>query len=283
MRRTVVFLLTSMLVFAAGCSQLGKVANIEKPTARLVGTQLAAITFDQADLRFDFEVTNPNPFGINLTGLDYDLQVWGASLLGGNQNQGLKIGSRGSSRVTVPVRVRFADVERIARQASGRDTINYALKTRFKLNLPVLGTYVVPVEQNGTLPLPRVPTIGVANLEVRKLGWTAADVLLKLTVDNPNTFALKLGRLNYQLDVNGDRWGSGNVPKGGDIPARGRGVVTIPLSLDLSTLGASIFQALKDRKPLGYSLQGGIALDTGIELLRDLHLPLKLSGQVGVN
>src|SRR4051794_24539653 len=87
----------------SACAGLGRV--FERPRVELEGAEVEGIGLDRADLRFDFQVQNPNGVTLPLAGIDYELMVNGARLLAGRRDQRLDIAAHGASRVELPVSV----------------------------------------------------------------------------------------------------------------------------------------------------------------------------------
>ncbi len=272
-------------LLVSGCAELGELArqvDLNRPSVNLTSVALSELDFEQARLRFDFAVTNDNPVSIRLAGLDYDLKIDGASLVSGRQEQRLELAARGVSPIQVPVTLRFADLERIAAGLAERERVAYALETVFRVDLGILGVQSLPVSTEGTVPVPKAPRIALEGIEIASLSLSRAELALKIGIDNPNAFGIDLGRLVYRLDVDGAHWGGGALARPGGVPARGRGRITLPLSLDLAALGAGAYQLLAQGRPLDYRLRGTLNLDTTLEMLRGIELPLDLAGRIGL-
>lgn len=278
-QKTLKYLLSLFLILtASSCAQLDRHVKIAKPTAKLVGTQLVNIDFEQADLIFDLAVTNRNPFSIPLAGLDYDFKIGGNSLISGVANKGLKVKRSSTSKIALPVTLKFDDLRKIPGELWNKDQFSYQLDTSINIKLPVIGLYKIPFSTKGTLPIPRLPSIKIRDLKVSSLSLTSAKIIAEIEVDNPNNFTLGLSHFDYRLNINQQTWGKGSSTKPRAIPKKGKGIISIPLNLDLKTMGKAAYQLLKGGKQLDYQLVGGITLDTGIELLRQYKMPLNLKG-----
>ena len=97
-------------LFLTSCAEMTKYAEVIKPTAKLTGTRLANINFDQADLVFDLAIDNQNPVAIDLAGLKYDLKIEDQSLVSGVTAEGLRIDAASSSTVHLPVTLKIDDL-----------------------------------------------------------------------------------------------------------------------------------------------------------------------------
>ena len=262
----------------AGCAQIDRHIKTIKPTAKLTGTRLANINFDQADLVFDIAVKNKNPFSIPLSGLDYNLKIGGNSLITGVTGQGVKIKKSTTSNVALPITLKFDDLRKIPGELWKQDQLAYQLDTSINIKLPVIGNYAIPFSKKGELPIPKVPRIQLKDLQVKDLSLTAAEIVAEIEVHNPNAFDLGLSNFNYRLDINQQTWGEGVSNKSTSIPKKGKGTISIPLKLDLLRVGRATFQLLSSDEKIDYQLLGGITLDTGLEFLRQHKMPLNIKG-----
>ena len=274
--------LSAFLFVLAGCAELAKHADTVKPTARLVGTRLANIDFKQADLVFDLAIENQNPVAIDLASLNYDLIIEDQSLVSGVTAQGLQIKAASTSNVQLPVTLKFDDLRKLPGELWNKDAFAYRLETRFVVDLPIIGNYAIPVTKTGELPVPKVPEIRVKGIQVKNLGLRAAELVAQVEIENPNAFSLSFSDFDYQLNVNRQEWGQGNIRQGGSIPEKSSGTVDIPLKLDLMRMGQTAYKLLSNKQPLEYQLKGGITLDTGIEMLRNYSMPVDISGKAAL-
>ena len=273
-------LLFTMTLF--GCAELAKHAETIKPTAKLTGTRLANINFEQVDLIFDLAVENKNPITLDLAGLDYDLKIENQSLVSGVTAKGIKLKANSTSPVQLPVTLKFDDLKKQPGELWDKDRLAYDLQTTFNVILPVIGNYAIPVSKQGEFPVPKIPSIKIKDVKIKNLSFTTAELVAQVEVTNPNDFDLGLSNLNYQLKVNQQNWGQGKINQISSIPKKGKGIVEIPVKLNLLSAGKSAYNALINKTPVEYQLTGNATLDTGLELLKGYNLPLDIKGTTAI-
>ena len=276
-------LILFFIFFLSGCAELTKHAETIKPTARLTGTHLANINFEQADLVFDLAVVNQNPIAINLAGLNYDLKIENQSLISGVTAQGLEIKPASTSTVQLPVTLKFDDLRKLPGDLWQQDRCAYQLDTTIVVDLPIIGNYAIPLSKSGELPVPKMPVIKVKGVKIKNLSLAAAEVVAHVEIDNPNAFDLAFSDFDYQLDINQQNWGQGSISQRSSIPQKAKGMIEIPVKLDIMSMGKSAYQLLSSKQPLEYQLKGAMTLDTGIELLQNYRMPLDIKGTASLN
>ena len=271
------------IFFLSSCAELAKHAETIKPTARLTGTHLANINFEQADLVFDLAVENQNPVAINLAGLNYDLKVENQSLISGVTAQGLEIKPVSTSTVQLPVTLKFDDLKKLPDELWQKDRFAYQLDTEIVVDLPIIGNYAIPLSRSGELPVPKMPVIKVKGVKIKNLSLAAAEVVAQVEIDNPNAFDLAFSDFDYQLDINQQNWGLGSISQRSSIAQKSKGTIEIPVKLNIMSMGQTAYQVLSSKQPLEYQLKGAMTLDTGIELLRNYRMPLDIKGKASLN
>ena len=149
-------LIPAILVLS-GCSGLLGAAGVEEPGVTVESTRISGVTLTKADLDVRFRIDNPNSFGLQLAGLDYELDVAGRTLFTGDRRERLSLEPRGVGFVDLPVTISYRELYDAARdlwrQRGSGGEAGYTLRAGLRFDVPVLGQVRVPVEAVGDLPL----------------------------------------------------------------------------------------------------------------------------------
>ncbi len=282
-RRFFILGITSTLLMLGGCSKDQIRAGIAQyqPTAAVNGVRVTGLDFDTVDLAFDVKIDNPNPVGINMAGFTYDFQLQDKSFVQGDQTSSLSLTPQGSSTLEVPMTLNFNDLYAAYSALKGADEAPYALDLGLKFNVAGI-PLTLPVSQKGTLPLPKLPSLGVSSMKVNSMGLTSADMELMLTLDNPNNFGMTLDQLNYALDINGQSWAKGVTSSSFNIGSHTKSVISIPMHLDFMKLGSSVVSALSSGQSLNYKFTGDVQAATDNKLLGAFRLPITQTGTISI-
>lgn len=103
------------------------------------------------------------------------------------------------------------------------------------------------------------PEVYVKNVLVTRVGASSADVEIKLSMRNPNSFALPLHGINYDLSMNGRSVLLGDSKQKLELPANGTGEIPIRASFEYQRVFGSISEALKKRR-IVYQLSGSAGI-----------------------
>lgn len=279
--RNAIFITLPLLVIGA-CApdNIKQALDNQKPKVSVAGQRLTHLDFEGVNLAFDIQVDNPNPIGISLAGLDYDLKLAGHSFASGNEDKQMQLKAAGKSTIELPLSMSFKEIYDGMAELKGKDEVPYVLTTGLMIDVPLLGKLRYPVKTKGILPLPKLPKISLKNLSLEKLNLSGATLALKLGVDNPNAFGLSLDKLQYDFKVNGKRWLTGNRSALGKIGKNQGNEITLPITLNFMEMGSGLYSLLSSGKELDYNLSGKLDATGDNKLIGRFNMPIDTSGRV---
>jgi len=270
----------AVVALATGCAGLQQAMDAQKPTVSLESMRVEAIDFDRADVVFELRVDNPNAFDIDLAGFDYAIALEGKDFLSGRRDRKISLPANGSDTLAVPLTIPFARVQEIVGDLRERDEIAYAIEVASDVELGVLGARRVEATERGTLPVPRRPSISLQGVGIDRMSLSGAELVLRLAVDNPNTFGVTLERLDYSFAINGQRWAAGDYAESVRIGAEAQTVLALPVSVRFANMGASAYELLQGNARVDYRFEANLAGKAGLQGFGAFELPLEQSGRV---
>lgn len=283
LKKTLILLLTALLLQTAACSALKQADLWKDPKVSLANAKVTALNFEGASLDVVLDVLNPNKFDISYGALEYAVDIEQARLFAGKLDQSGKLGAGKTQQITVPLSFKFADIMSILDQAGGADSLNYGLSGGLYFNIPVAGQVKIPLKTEGTLPMLKKPKVTLAGLDVSKMSVSGAELLLKLGVENPNSFDLGLSGFNYSLGLNGNKVASGKSQQKTSWAAGQSKELAIPIQLSFLDGGMALYNMLRSNE-LDYSLSFDSVLDSSsLPIIKKLPFSTKQDGRVKLN
>lgn len=268
------------------CADLMKVlqqGTIQKPAVRVSGAKLSGLSFEQADLLFDIEITNPNAVGISLSGFDYDLLLNNNSFLKGEQDKKMEIKANDLATFPLPLSLNYENIIKTFQSLKDADDVAYTLNTGLSFDLPVLGPMRIPVSTSGKVPMLKLPKINLKSLKLTSLSFTGAQFDLAIGVNNPNSWGMIVDALQYGFSINGKQWIDGQTTRKINVDGKHDNVIQIPFSLNFLEIGSGVYNIITNGKGLNYSLTGQADLSSSMEMLGNFQLPLDLSGKIDIS
>jgi LEA14-like dessication related protein len=267
-------------VLLGGCASLAQLLVVERPTASVDAIRITGLSFDGIELTADLTIDNPNPVGISLSELSYQLDIEQAPVLSGTTPDGLVIESFGQSQISVPLAVGFDEIRSVVEIASNQSELAYLFTTVLTFELPVIGEVAVPLQGEGMLPVIRLPRLTVSSLELDSIGLTQANLRLSLEVENPNAFPLGLEQLQYAFSVQDQLWLDGGTERSVSIGQFGAEEIDLVFSLSFLSFGRSVRDLLLGDNAIRYEFDGAITVDPGLPLLTSTTIPYQLRGSI---
>ena len=278
---TAAIVLAATMLVLQGCASLGGLGDvIRKPEVRVIRAEIEELTFQGLRLRFDVEISNPNPVGVRLAGFDYEFTVEQSSVVSGALQDRFEIEPRGTSVVPVPLELTFSEIAQAAGAITDRDESEYQAVFGLSFQLPVLDVVRISTTRDGVLPVVQLPQVRVRRLQVRELTLQGARLVLVMDVENPNGFLIGVDSLDYRFGVSGREWARGRMRQKTRLVRRSGATLQLPLNLSFSEMGQSVRRVLTGSSPLSYELSVEMALTTDLPLLPTATVTLDRSGEV---
>jgi LEA14-like dessication related protein len=235
MRRHALVVLVTLLL--GGCASVERMAAaaFTPPRLHLDQARVAQVDLDGTTVVLDFTVENPNDLSLRLVKGTWRLQVEGAEVSEGELPGGLTLPALGKAPFALTVRLRWADVTRLAEQVRHQAEVAYRIDGAVGVDTPV-GVVTLRFKHEGRLPVPRLPTLRLAGVsaDIRSLTDLALGITLEVT--NPNPFPIPGAILRFDLLVNDAVVASGREATLSPLAPGGEGKLTLPV--ELSLLGA---------------------------------------------
>jgi len=266
------------LLFAAGCSTVQRIMGYQEPDVRYTDMSVERISLEKIDLKFHFEIDNPNRVGVTLEEYAYSLLINEYDFLSGSHREQLEIASRGSGTVALPLSLSYREVYQSVSSVARADSFSYRLNTEVGVNIPVYGKAMIPVTVEGSLPRLRMPEVGFVGFDVNSLSFSGVDMTLTLNISNPNPMGMKLSDLNLAASIGGHDLGGIDVA---DIAVSSGENLTVPvrLSMGLSGIGGTLIDMLRGNRDFSYEVKGDGLFELDHPAFRNLErLPFHLTG-----
>jgi len=146
--------LAALCLATVACRALLKEV-FETPKVRLTHIGFASNPFaapkGPIEAVLHLQVTNPNSYGITVSGVRYTAVIGTVPLADGERNEETRIGPSGDSLIKVPVTLRPEGFEAAVRELVGARTIPYEFNGSVSVIAPVVGTVRIPFSKSGTI------------------------------------------------------------------------------------------------------------------------------------
>lgn len=107
------------------------------------------------------------------------------------------------------------------------------------------------------------PGVSLRNVQVASLDYSAQMFVLSFDVTNPNTFPLPVKSVFYRVELDGQRFASGETEGSFTVPARSDSEFAISVELDLLRTAPQLLYVVRDgvNRDIPYELNGEFGVD----------------------
>jgi LEA14-like dessication related protein len=228
---------------------------LSRPQLTVKNVEITGISLGGIAANVVCEVDNPNAFQLSLGGFDYQLSLDQHPLVSGKANQGFSVPAQGKGMVSFPVEFRFTELGQGLLALFQKEEVGYGVKATMGFNSPV-GVVNVPLEHNGTFPVPRLPEVSLAGASIGDLGFSGVTMKVRLGLTNKNRFAIPLGNMSYRVLVEGTEIATGGVPAPSLAP-EATGAIELPVRINFLGTGAALAQVIRSGRA-NLKVSGGL-------------------------
>ncbi len=255
-------------VFALGsCSSLGGLGELLSPYApkiRFEKLDLRGITFQDIDVDFVFAIDNPNPLNVKLDTFSYALGLAGTNLVKGTNTDGIALKSKGTSKMALPLSLKFTDIFKTAKALGGKDEIPFQLSGDFGFNTPA-GMAKIPFNEKGNFPVVKPPKVSMKGVRMGKVNLLQQKASMNIDLGFKNELGgapISLSGLDYNVKMGGKNIADGLLATLPQVAAGTEQTVTLPINLDLGKVGSNIVSAITKGSAMDIGLGATVQVGT---------------------
>lgn len=127
------FALLATLFLLQACASVPGI--VEPPKINIQNVQLQDLSLTEGTAMVTLNVSNPNAFPIPLQAIEYGLSLNGRQVARGAREQSLTLAARQDAPITVPIKLDFVELLRLAPEVLRSGGVNYDLSGAVKLPL----------------------------------------------------------------------------------------------------------------------------------------------------
>ncbi|MCF8067544.1 MAG: LEA type 2 family protein [Desulfobacterales bacterium] len=267
------FLICLMTLSIGSCASLQQL--IQEPVVEFETMSVEDMTLFDGTFLFNFKITNPNPLGISVRRVNYDLKINGKPFIKSILSEGIRLPAGGSGFMELPVSISYMDIFETVSDFINNDTVKYDLACDF-----TIGSFTIPYQTSGEINVPKLPKVSLKNVDLTSISFSGASMVFALELINKNDFTVLINSLDYNINLAGAEFVNGATKSISPIDSNGKTRLEIPVNISFLELGMSAYNILKDNNT-DYELGGDMKFQ--IPGLGEKSFPFNRSGNVRLN
>lgn len=262
-----------------GLGDLGVLKDL-MPKIRFDRFEVKNLTFEQIDTVFILEIDNPYPVGIDLGSFSWGLQLAGNDFLSGKDKKGSNIEASGTSKLRIPVSLGFQQIFATVTDLQGKDSVPFRFSGHVGVNTP-LGQLKLPYQAKGDMPVIKPPKISFQKIRLDKVDVLGgkATIAVDLGLAHQGAATMLFKAFDYDLTIGGKKVLEGLVDDLAEVPAGKTRTVSLPVTVNLISVGETIFRAITGGGKLDVGLDARLKIGTPFG---DLPLSINETGNLRV-
>lgn len=237
--------------------------------SQLVRLEPSGVGFGNALVELQLEARNPNPFPLDLAGLDGDFFLGGERVAATSFSDGISLPANGSNRlrldITIPVEGAAQVLGQFVRLVAG-DPVDYRMDAA--VSVDVFGApqrFPTLTVARGELQVPgglRPPTVRFDAQATRvSFNGLTARIDLGLVVDNPLPIGYFIRGPQVTLELDGRPVGTASIPRT-PIPAQATSPSALRFEVGIADAGTVLLTRLQSGgSGIRFSLDGGLEIE----------------------
>ncbi len=266
----------SFIILLIGVITLGSCATlqqvIQKPIVEFDSMSLRDMSLFEGTAVFKFEVTNPNPIGLTLNSLSYNLKIDDGDFVKGVLDKDLTLAAKDSNHIELPITIKYLDFFDSVSELIKKDHVTYDLSGIFEF----FG-FDIPYHKSGDIQIPDLPKISMDSVDIKDISLTGASIVFALSLDNQNAFPVDISGLDYSIKLCAIEFAGGKSQSSINIGKNGRTTIKVPVNLNFLQMGLAAYNLLA-KSSSEYNLTGNIKIN--VPNLGEKSLPFSKIGDV---
>jgi len=271
-RNRIVTLIVSSLI-VTGCASFQDI--VQKPTVQVAAVRLDNLSLSSATLHVDLKIDNPNPVGVKVRNVAYDLKINNKNLLKGTTDQSVDLPGAGAEIVEIPLQVNYFDLYDSVVELFAHETVTYDLAGSVGI-----GPFDIPYHTKGELPIPKLPIIRLKSVDIAAFSFTGADLVFTLGLKNSNAYPIDVNEVACDIKLGGKTFAEGLARRIDPLPGNSETSLEVALRVSFFDLGRSAYQLLLEPST-GYEVTGELHIKKPGH--RQTQIPFKIDGNIGLD
>lgn len=259
-----------------------QIAERYLPKLKKAEVQVVDLKSDVAEVNINAYIYNPAPIGIDIDSLSYTVSLEGNEISESSYSKPVHITSSRVSKVSLPISVEFKKLMAIMKkmEEAKRDSGDFQLNAEVYLNNKFLPKKRFDLTLTQTMPMMYFPDMKIKGVKLDKIRLNGGTVLVSMEIKNKNTFDMSFKNLSYQVKLEDNDWIKGNRDGIVDLPAKQAAIVSIPLELNIGTVGKGLIDMILKGGDMRYQMKFKADIVSKNKIIKNTRMEMKSQGNM---
>lgn len=193
----------------------GAYASTLKPRLEMSTLEITDIDDDRIKMNVKMLIDNPLPVSFKARRLAYTILMANTPIIEDSYEKPIEVKSGDSTFIILPMVVLTKKLMQVLKTLDRKDidSTTYTVRSRFDLDIPIVGSRTFSPTITRRLPTFYLPKIEVEDIDLGKLGLKRTDVAAKVAITNQNKFPFNFTDTHYTVSIAGKEIAEGDQPE----------------------------------------------------------------------
>ena len=255
-----------------------------KPRLEFSDWEITDIDADLVKMKARLLIDNPLPVGFKAKRMNFEFLIDTTVVTRGDYPATIEVESSDSSTIVLPMEIPLKKMEALLSRLDRNniDSVYYTVRSRFDLDVPILGDRTFTNTTRMKLPTYYIPTLKVEKVDVGKIGLKETDLAMKVNIENRNVLPFYFFDTHYTVSIDGKEIAEGYQPDSILIKKQDITPVIFPLTLKPGKLLGMTGKLLFDKKdtPMVINFRCKVIDRSGNNMFKNSKMVVKIEGMM---
>ena len=180
--------------------------TVLKPRIEFSTWEITDVDADRVKVKGRLLIDNPLPVRFKAKRMDFDFLIDSTLVSSGQYPATIEIEPSDSSVVVLPIETSMKKLEGVLDRLHRNhvDSVYYTVRSRFDLDIPILGDRTFTDTTKIKLPTVYLPTFKVQKVDVGKIGLKENDLAMNVAIENRNVVPFNIFDTHYTISINNE-------------------------------------------------------------------------------
>ncbi|QDK82020.1 LEA type 2 family protein [Spirosoma sp. KCTC 42546] len=235
----------------------GAYDNTLKPRLEMTRFAITDISEDTVRMNLYMLIDNPLPVGFKSPNMDYTFYIANTPVMVDAYKKPIEVKAGDSTVVMLPAKLLLKKLTKVLETLDRKDidSTNYKMRTKFALDIPILGQKTFETTVDKRMPTFYLPKVKIDDIDFGKLGLKRTDIAAKVSITNRNKFPFNITDAHYTVTIAGKTIADGYQPEPILIKAQSTTPVIFPVTARPGKTLSVLPKMLFDKKDTPYEVK----------------------------
>ncbi len=250
------------------------------PTVEQLGDIHIEIKNDTSYVNSKLIIKNKSFLKIEIDTIKYKVCLFGKAYLENKKSLGILLRGHGKDTIDFSLKIPYMSIVKDLKSERRKgDSASYSINVSLQYST-FLGRSEIPINKSAKLKIPQPPDLEIVEVKFKKIRLRSIQAVAKIKIVNYGPVKLTIRDMRYSMKILKAGSLKGTCSKPINIKAKGTTFVELPLDINVTNMGKTIFQIVMNKDKYNYELTLHTMLESIDPVKESLHVDLTKNGKM---